>query len=130
MASYIALIHKDSESHYGVSFPDFPGCITAGETLDETKDMAAEALAGHVATMREFGEPIPKPTSLETILTEPESSGAAVLVVPLLPARARIVRVNVTLSEDELHAIDETARRHGMTRSGFLRRAAQKAINE
>lgn len=130
MASYIALIHKDSSSQYGVSFPDFPGCITAGETLDEAKDMAIEALAGHVATLREFGEPIPAPTPLEKILADPENSGAAVLVVPLHPARARIVRVNVTLSEEELQAIDETARRHGMTRSGFLRRAAQRAINE
>jgi hypothetical protein len=83
-----------------------------------------------VVTLREFGEPIPAPTPLEKILADPENSGAAVLVVPLHPARARIVRVNVTLSEEELQAIDETARRHGMTRSGFLRRAAQRAINE
>lgn len=130
MASYIALIHKESASQYGVSFPDLPGCVTAGETLDEAKDLAAEALAGHVATMREFGERIPDPTPLDQILADPENFGAAVLVVPLQPARGRIVRVNVTLSEEELQAIDETARRHGMTRSGFLRRAAQRAINE
>ena len=30
MPSYIAIIHKEPESDYGVSFPDFPGCITAG----------------------------------------------------------------------------------------------------
>ena len=35
--NYIALIHKDARSDYGVSFPDFPGCITAGKTLDEAK---------------------------------------------------------------------------------------------
>ena len=130
MASYIALIHKESASHYGVSFPDFPGCVTAGETLDEAKDMAAEALAGHVVTMREFGETVPDPTPLDLILAAPENAGAAVLVVPLRPARAKVVRVNVTLSEEELQAIDEIARRRGMTRSGFLRRAAKNAINE
>jgi predicted RNase H-like HicB family nuclease len=44
---YIAIVHKEADSDFGVSFPDFPGCITAGRTLDEAKDMAAEALTGH-----------------------------------------------------------------------------------
>jgi predicted RNase H-like HicB family nuclease len=43
---YIAIIHKEPNSDFGVSFPDFAGCITAGRTLDEAKDMAAEALTG------------------------------------------------------------------------------------
>ena len=41
---YIAIIHKEPDSDFGVSFPDFPGCITAGRTLDEAKEMALEAL--------------------------------------------------------------------------------------
>jgi len=45
---YIAIIHKEADSDFGVSFPDFPGCITADLTLDEAKDMALEALAGHI----------------------------------------------------------------------------------
>jgi predicted RNase H-like HicB family nuclease len=35
MPAYVALIHKDADSDYGVSFPDPPGVITAGSTLDE-----------------------------------------------------------------------------------------------
>jgi hypothetical protein len=80
--------------------------------------------------MREFGETVPDPTPLDQILAAPENAGAAVLVVPLHPARAKVVRVNVTLSEEELQAIDETARHRGMTRSGFLLRAAKNALNE
>jgi predicted RNase H-like HicB family nuclease len=49
---YIAIIHKEPNSDFGVSFPDFRGCITAGRTLDEAKDMAAEALTGHIEVMR------------------------------------------------------------------------------
>ena len=30
MAEYVALLHRDEGSDYGVSFPDFPGCVTAG----------------------------------------------------------------------------------------------------
>ncbi|MBV8450385.1 MAG: type II toxin-antitoxin system HicB family antitoxin [Hyphomicrobiales bacterium] len=48
MRHYIALIHKDRESDFGISFPDFPGCISAGSTLEEAASMAAEALSGHV----------------------------------------------------------------------------------
>jgi predicted RNase H-like HicB family nuclease len=53
---YIAYLHKDRDSDYGVSFPDFPGCITAGKTLDEASRMAAEALALHIQDMIEDGD--------------------------------------------------------------------------
>ena len=56
---YIAIIHKDADSDFGVSFPDFPGCISAGRTLDEAKNMALEALTGHIAIMHAAGLPVP-----------------------------------------------------------------------
>ena len=67
MRHYIALIHKDRESDFGISFPDFPGCISAGSTLEEAASMAAEALSGHVALMAEGGLEIPEPTPLDEI---------------------------------------------------------------
>lgn len=45
MPHYIALIHKEPTSAYGVSFPDVPGVITAADTLDEALSQAAEVLA-------------------------------------------------------------------------------------
>lgn len=51
MAAYIALLRKDDASDYGVDFPDFPGCVTAGLTMDEARHMAAEALQLHVEGM-------------------------------------------------------------------------------
>ena len=44
MPYYIALIHKDADSSYGVSFPDLPGVVTAGDSIDEAMQHAAEAL--------------------------------------------------------------------------------------
>ncbi|RED42104.1 HicB-like antitoxin of HicAB toxin-antitoxin system [Rhodopseudomonas thermotolerans] len=44
MVHYIALIHKDDDSSYGVSFPDIPGVITAGDTIEEAMQEAAEVL--------------------------------------------------------------------------------------
>jgi predicted RNase H-like HicB family nuclease len=65
---YLALVHKEPDSDFGVSFPDFPGCVTAGRTLDEAKAMAAVALRGHVDAMRAAGLPIPDPSTLSAIV--------------------------------------------------------------
>ncbi len=48
---YIAYLHKERKSNFGVSFPDFPGCVTGGKTLEEARRMAAEALSFHVEGM-------------------------------------------------------------------------------
>jgi predicted RNase H-like HicB family nuclease len=62
MQHYIALVHKDADSDFGVSFPDLPGCVTAGATLDEARDMAEEALAFHIEGLEQDGEAIPEPS--------------------------------------------------------------------
>ena len=68
MLQFIALIHKDAGSEFGVSFPDFPGCVTAGATLDEARNMAAEGLALHLEGMAEDGDASPEPSSLEAVM--------------------------------------------------------------
>jgi predicted RNase H-like HicB family nuclease len=80
--NYIAIIHKDADSDFGVSFPDFPGYITAGRTLDEAKDMAREALTGHI---HKAGEPIPDPSPLDEVMTRPDFQDG----VAFLPDRGR-----------------------------------------
>jgi predicted RNase H-like HicB family nuclease len=90
---YIAIIHKDTDSDFGVSFPDFPGCITAGRTLDEAKEMAREALTGHIALMREAGAPLPEPSTLDQVMSDPQfRDGVAFLVNLGQPAKT--ARVN------------------------------------
>ncbi|MCL2824898.1 MAG: type II toxin-antitoxin system HicB family antitoxin [Polyangiaceae bacterium] len=49
--AYIALIRKEPGSCYGVEFPDFPGCISAGTTPDEAVHSAAQALTLHIRGM-------------------------------------------------------------------------------
>jgi len=128
MRHYIALIHKDADSDYGVSFPDLPGCITAGVDLDEARAMAAEALALHLEGLAADGEAIPEPSSLEAIMAERENRDAVAILVPAPAGAPRIVRVNITLPEDALREIDAFAEEHGLTRSGFLAAAARRAI--
>lgn len=129
MANYIAVVHKDPKSDFGVSFPDFPGCITAGSSIDEAKDMAHDALDLHIKGMLEDGENIPTPSNLEDIMADPDYSDAvAILVVTVSEEKPRSVRVNITVPEDMLRKIDAVAKKRGMSRSSFLVHAAQNAI--
>jgi predicted RNase H-like HicB family nuclease len=85
MAAYISLVHKDEGTSEGVSFPDVPGCISAGNTFEEAVAQAAEALASHFAVMRADNEPVPQPRSFEDLRHDPDfiadSVGAIVTMV-------------------------------------------------
>nr|WP_304363806.1 type II toxin-antitoxin system HicB family antitoxin [Jiella sp. LLJ827] len=124
------MIHKDTDSDFGVSFPDFPGCVTAGRTLDDARIMAEEALALHVEGLLEDGEALPRPSTLETIIATRENRDAVAILVKRPSPERRTVRVNVTLPAEDLAAIDTYARQHGMTRSGFLAAAARRKLKE
>ena len=125
---YIAVIHKDADSDWGVSFPDFPGCVTAGETLEEARRMAAEALALHVRGLAEDGLSPPRPMTLDAVARHPDFADGVAVLVPLPEAKPKNVRVNVMLPQADLEAIDARAREEGVSRSSFLLRAARAAL--
>ncbi len=120
--NYIALIHKDEKSDYGVSFPDFPGCISAGETLEQAKTLAQEAVVNHIAILKEMHEQVQAPSTLEEIMSCPENRMAIAFLVEV-PSH-HTVRINITLPEDVLIIIDQRARRLNLSRSAFLAEAA------
>jgi len=123
MTEYLAIIHKDPESDFGVSFPDFPGCTTVGRTLDEARVQAQEALEFHIEGMIEDGDVIPAPSSLDKVMHDPNNaSGVAFMVNVRTPAKA--VRVNVTLDENLLSAISGISK----NRSKFLADAAWEKL--
>ncbi len=126
MTTYIALIRKDAASDYGVEFPDFPGCVTAGRTLEEARRMAAEALDLHVSGMAEDSEPIPAPAGLDDIMADPENRNAVVVLVDVASRPARAVRINVMLPEDLVAEIDRTTK----NRSRFLAEAARAKLRQ
>ncbi|WP_020186974.1 type II toxin-antitoxin system HicB family antitoxin [Methylopila sp. 73B] len=130
MRDYIALIHKDADSDFGVSFPDLPGCVTAGATLDEARALAQEALALHLQGMAEDGEAAPEPSSLEVIMSERANRDAVAAVIPGPKGPAKALRISVTVPEDLLGEVDAYAEAHGYTRSGFLQAAARRAMRD
>ena len=85
---YIALIHKEPDSIYGVSFPDVPGVIAAADTLDDALSEAAEALAFAAEDWETHsGTPFPTPRSLDALREDPQftarAKDAVVAAVPL-----------------------------------------------
>jgi predicted RNase H-like HicB family nuclease len=131
---YIAFIHKEPDSAYGVSFPDMPGCFSAGDTIDEAARNAVEALSGHVRMLEADGDVVPSPRDFDAIMTDPDLAedreGAMTTIVPLVRDRGSSTRINVSLDLGLLEAIDAAARARGQTRSAFLASAAQRELME
>lgn len=120
---YPAVIDKDPDSDFGVSFPDFPGCTSAGSTLDEAMLGAHAALTGHVALMVADGDTLPEPTLLETVAATRDPSTIAITLVSVtLPGKMQ--RVNITMDEGLLDEIDSVAD----NRSRFLSEAARAEL--
>ncbi|MDR4307497.1 type II toxin-antitoxin system HicB family antitoxin [Chelatococcus sambhunathii] len=129
MKKYIALIHREGDA-FGVSFPDLPGCVTVGGSIEEAQALAEEALALHLEGMVEDGEAAPEPSSLDAVMTERENRDAVAVLVQAPKGVVRAVRVSVTFPEDLLQQIDAYAERNGFTRSGFLQLVAKEAMQD
>ena len=129
---YVSFIHQ-GDAGYGVSFPDFPGCVSVGNTIDEAIRQGGEALAFHVEGLLEDGEAIPSPRSIDAIKAALELKDwrrdADLVLIPLLLDRGSSRRVNISLDHGLLELIDDEARRRRMTRSAFLATAARREID-
>jgi predicted RNase H-like HicB family nuclease len=134
MRRYIGLVHRGEgkKGRWGVSFPDFPGCIAVEDSFEDAVDSAAQVLRFHVEGMLDAGEPIPEPRAMEAIVADPRIAevleGAVVTLVPLLPPREGAERVNVSLDKGLLRVIDAMADAVGSNRSQFLAEAARDRI--
>jgi len=61
------VIYEASPTGFGAYVPDLPGCVAAGASLDETRDLIAGAIVMHINGLREDGDPIPVPSISEII---------------------------------------------------------------
>ncbi len=128
---YVSFIHRD-DAGYGASFPDFPGCVSVGDTVEDAVHRACQALAFHVEGLAADGQPIPPPRSIDAVKADPEiadwRSGADIVLIPLLRDRGSSRRVNISLDRGLLEAIDDEAKQRRMTRSAFLASAARREL--
>jgi len=121
------VIHKNTDSDYSVTIPDMPGCFTAGKTIEEAVINIQDAAECHYTGEAEL--PIASP--LERWISTPDYEGGTWLLVEVDLSRINIKakRVNITLPENLLSAIDRYAAAHHITRSGLLAQAAGQYIN-
>ena len=128
--NYPVVIHRDRDSDYGVTAPDLPGCFTAGRTLDEALAMAREAVELHLEGLIEQGQTVPRPGDIDRYKDDPQYKGGTWAVVSISPADLRIKakRINVSIPERVLDAVDRFAKAENETRSGLLVKAATAYI--
>lgn len=77
---YPAILERTGDG-FGISFPDFPGCISSGSDWQEAAANAEEALALHIAGTLEDRLPLPDPTPLDQVECDPDTDEAARLLV-------------------------------------------------
>ncbi len=130
MTVTVALVHEE-DGVFGVSFPDFPGCIATGRTAEDALRKGQEALNFHVAGMVDDNDPLPLQRSLSIMradqVFQEDAYGAMVALIPVdLPGRA--VRLNISMAETLVDAVDRAARHSGQSRSAFLAHAAKEHL--
>jgi predicted RNase H-like HicB family nuclease len=127
---YPVVIHKDSNSDYGVTVPDLSGCFSAGETVDEALQEVTEAIECHLEGLLMDGESIPVPHSIEYYQNDSDYAGGiwAVVTIDLAKLSGKTTRVNITLPERVLNLMDKFAAENGETRSGLIAQAAIEYI--
>ena len=126
-------IHKDEGSVFGVSVPDIPGCFSYGDTVEDALKNAQEAVMFHVEGLLEDGEfDSLTPSSIEDLQDSNEYPDAlwALVDIDLSRLSSKQTRFNVSWPEYLLARVDEYAAAHHETRSGFLAKAAQQALNQ
>lgn len=126
---YPAVLERGPAGAFGIFFPDLPGCVSAGDTMEEAMAGAREALGVHLDGMAEAGEPIPRPSSLDEVEVPEGVDVVALVAVPVAEVDGS-ERVNVYLPKSLLGRIDQFVGQTGMNRSSFFGLAARRYLQE
>lgn len=128
---YPVVIHKDSDSDYGVSVPDIPGCFSAGSNYDEALVNITEAIECHLEGLLLDNESIPVASSIDNHINNSDYSNGtwALIDIDMSQISGKVKRVNITLPERVLTLIDLYGKNHSVkNRSAFLTDAALNYI--
>ncbi len=124
--AYFGIVHIERGGPPGVSFPDFPGCVSVADNVVDLAESGAEALQFHIDGMIEDGLPIPEPTDMKTAR---EGAFCLIRVEVKVPVAA-VKRFNITARESDINAIDTYLKKRGQKRdrSEFLVSSALQRI--
>jgi len=124
------VLHTDDGVRYGVTVPDLPGCFSAGDTLDEALANVHEAIDLHLEGVIEQGGDLPVVATIARHQSNPDFAHGiwALVDVDVSRFEGKAEKINITVPRRVLARIDEYARAHGSTRSGFLVQAARRVM--
>lgn len=126
---YPIYVHKDTDSAYGAMFPDFPGCFTGADALQDVPAAAQEAVEAHF-----YGDTgsIPQPSAPEAWEGDEQFTGGYWMLVDidLSKVNSKAVRLNISLPESLVNRIDSEAKARHLSRSAFLALAAEREMAE
>jgi len=122
MPRYPALI-DGATGAYGVTFPDLPGVVAMGSTIDEALVHAEEALHDYVLEADKDGDDLVPPTLLERVHVP---AGHTLVSIPAIRLSGRRVRANLSLDQDVAAFIDGEAARRRMTRTAYVNWMARR----
>jgi predicted RNase H-like HicB family nuclease len=125
---YPAVLERGPKGTFGAWFPDFPGCVAAGRSHEETIERAEHALAQAVDALFEHSRPLPEPSPIERIVLPKGCEFAAYFIVGVAPPDPS-ERVNVYLPKSLIAKVDKRAAELGMSRSSFFGFAATTALS-
>lgn len=128
----IAIQVGDDKTAHGVIVPDLPGCFSAGDTLDGAITNAEEAILLYLEDLLDAGKAPPAASTLEALRGKGDYLGMvwALVTIDLSRLSTKATRINITIAERLLAAIDSYVSKHGESRSGFLARAAIEAMSK
>lgn len=124
------ILHTDDGVRYGVTVPDLQGCFSAGDSFEDALDSVVEAIDLHLEGLTEDGAEVPLPCPIAYHQENPDYANGVWALVDVNIAKydGRTEKINITLPRRLLAKIDEYAKRHRQTRSGFLAEAARVAM--
>jgi len=131
---FVALVHADDAGNYGASFPDAPGVVAVGRSIEDALESGRKALRSHFNAMQDEGFDVPVARTLEDVISDPafaDDRAEAILVSAVAPApkTGKRLRSNISLDEFQLERIDSAARKSGLTRSKFLVEGALRSAD-
>jgi predicted RNase H-like HicB family nuclease/metal-responsive CopG/Arc/MetJ family transcriptional regulator len=126
--TYFALIHKDTDSAFGITFPDLPGCFSATDDECDIYDAAQKALELYARDEGTLSEPRTVPAlQLDDHIRAELAGGAVLIAVPLIRTQHK-ARYNLMLDVELVAGVDQKARILGSNRSEFVAVAIRERL--
>lgn len=125
------VVHKDPDSEFGVSVPDIPGCVSAGENVMVALSEIQEAIQCHIEGLLIDGEPVPKANDIEVHRNDyPDAYTWGIVNIDLSKLTGKAQRVNITIPDLVLRQVDAFAEKNNLSRSSLITNAVMKVVTD